>query len=209
MKTDVTTKTTTPDFVIRFYLTDGSVETFIVTDEPEARKIWQKVDPSRLFSQPRVVLAGEHSKSVFVSAQLLRIDFIQDTFKCWQFPEGYADVVELSEEEFNRYAHLEEPDLMVKRNQPTPVGDLLVSFLKLRLVGGAPLFLMVEFTVKLASESQSFMQFLLSKGGFHMRLREGGTGVVNLAHLAGYTVYPGVAQAPADAWISEPVTVNG
>ncbi|MDB6037476.1 MAG: hypothetical protein JWM99_1317, partial [Verrucomicrobiales bacterium] len=77
------------------------------------------------------------------------------------------------------------------------------------LAGGAPLFLMVEFTVKLAAESQSFMQFLLSKGGFHMRLREGGTGVVNLAHLAGYTVYPGVAQVPADAWLSEPVTEMG
>jgi len=67
---------------------------------------------------------------------------------------------------------------------------------------------MAEFPVKLPAESQSFMQFLLSKGGFHMRLRGGGTGVVNLAHLASYTAFPGVAQVPTDTWIAEPVLLK-
>jgi len=49
------------------------------------------------------------------------------------------------------------------------------------------------------------MQFMLSRAGVHMRLRGGGIGVLNLANLAAYTVYPGVAQIPADAWIAEPV----
>ena len=97
---------------------------------------------------------------------------------------------------------------MPKRNQPTPVGDLLVSFLKLHMTGGKPLFLMIEFPVKLPVENQSFMQFLLSKGAFHMRLRDGGIGVVNLANLLGYAVYPGVAQVPADTWMAEPMANN-
>jgi hypothetical protein len=58
--------------------------------------------------------------------------------------------------------------------------------------------------VKLPVENQSFMRFLLSKGSFHMRLRNGGVAVVNLANLVGYTVYPGVADIPADAWLIEP-----
>jgi len=29
--------------------------------------------------------------------------------------------------------------------------------------------------------------------------------VLNLANLAGYTVYPGVAQIPADSWLAEPI----
>jgi hypothetical protein len=49
------------------------------------------------------------------------------------------------------------------------------------------------------------MQFLLSGGGFHMRLRGGGIGIINLAHLAGYTVYPGLAQVPSDTWFAEPI----
>jgi hypothetical protein len=66
--------------------------------------------------------------------------------------------------------------------------------------------LMIEFPVKLPAENQSSMQFLLSKGPIQMRLASGGIGVVNLAHLAGYTVYPGVAQVPADRWLAEPLS---
>jgi hypothetical protein len=62
---------------------------------------------------------------------------------------------------------------------------------------------MIEAPVKLP-ESQSFMQFMFSKNSIHMRLRGGGTGILNLANLAGYTVYPGVAQIPGDSWLAEP-----
>jgi len=67
-----------------------------------------------------------------------------------------------------------------------------------------PLFLMSELSVKLPADNQSFMRFFLSKTGFHLRLRGGGVGVVNLAHMTGYTVYPGVPQVPSDAWQAEP-----
>jgi hypothetical protein len=190
---------------IRVHLTDGSVESFAPTSEAEAKKLWDQIEPSRLFVQPRLVLAGQHSKSVFVTAHVLRVDFIQNTYECWKFPGGYADVVELSEEDFRKRTHLDQPKLMAKREQPTPVGDLLVSFLKLHIAGARPFFLMIEFPVKLPAENNSFMQFLLSKNGFHMRLCGGGFGVVNLAHLAGYTIYPGVAQVPADTWFVEPL----
>jgi hypothetical protein len=33
----------------------------------------------------------------------------------------------------------------------------------------------------------------------------GGIGVVNLANLAAYTVYPGVAQIPGDSWLAESI----
>ena len=94
---------------------------------------------------------------------------------------------------------------MPKREQHTPVGDLLVSFLILHLVGSKPLYLMIEFPVKEADENLSFMKYLISRGGFHLRLRGGGVGVVNLAYLAGYTVYPGVPQVPIDTWLVEPL----
>ena len=205
MKTKTDGKPPKPALAIRVHLMDGSVESFAPTDEAEAHKLWDQIEPSRLFAQSRLVIAGEYSKSVFVTAHVVRVDFIQDTYECWQFPGGYSDVVELSEDDFRKRANLDQPELMARREQPIPVGDLMVSFLKLHIAEAKPLFLMIEFPVKLPAENQSFMQFLLSKGGFHMRLRGGGFGVVNLAHLAGYTVYPGVAQAPADTWFAEPL----
>ena len=197
---------TSPDaLIIRVYLTDDSITSFVQTDAAKARLMWDAIDPARLFSQHRVVVAGTHSKSVYVSCEIVRIDFIQQGLQCWEFPGGYGDVVELSEAEFRRNAHLDQPELMAKREQATPVGDLLVSFLRLQWKGRGPMFLMIEVPVKLPAENQSFMQFLLSKGTLHMRLRGGGVGILNLANLAGYTVYPGVAQVPADSWLAEPV----
>jgi hypothetical protein len=192
--------------VVHIHLADCSIESFAPPDEANAKEIWRNLEPRRLFAQQRVVIGSIHSKSVFVCSEILRIDFIQQNCGCWEFPEGYVDMVELSEADFRKLAHLGQPELMPRREHSTPVGDLLVSFLKLHFTQGPPIFVMVEVSVKLPAESQSFMRFLLSKTGFHMRLRGGGLGVVNLAHLAGYTVYPGVAQIPADAWIAEPVS---
>src|SRR5437868_1147223 len=132
-----------PALTIRFHLTDGSVHSFVQTDSAAARKIWDAVDPARLFARQRIVIGSEHSKAVFVSAEIIRVDFLQDSFQCWEFPGGYSDIVELSEEEFRGYAHLDQPAQMTRREQPTPVGDLLVSFVQLQMRGGSPQFAMV------------------------------------------------------------------
>jgi len=190
---------------IRFHLTDGSVHSFVQPGATAARKIWEAVDPARLFARPRIVIGSEHSKAVFASTEIIRVDFLHDSSQCWTFPAGFSDIVELSEEEFRKHARLDQPELMAKRDQPTPAGDLLISFVKLQMRGSRPLFAMVEIPVKLPVENQSFMKFMLSKGAVHMRLRTGGIVVLNLANLAAYTVYPGVAQIPGDAWLAEPV----
>ena len=204
MKTVKQDQTSKSALTIRFHLTDGSLHSFVQTDDAAARKLWDAIDPARLFARPRIVVGSEHSKAVFVSAEIVRVDFLHDSFQCWEFHGGYSDIVELSEEEFRKQARLDQPAQMTKREEPTPVGDLLVSFVKLQMRGSRPLFVMIEIPVKLPAESQSFMQFMLSKAAVHMRLRGGGIGVLNLANLAGYTVYPGVAQIPADAWLAEP-----
>src|SRR5881396_2022605 len=108
---------------IRFHLTDGSIHSFVLTDDAAARKLWEGVDPARRFARPRIVVGNEHSKAVFVSAEIVRVDFLHDSFQSWEFPGGYSDIVELSEEEFREHAHLDQPSLMSRRDQPTPVGD--------------------------------------------------------------------------------------
>lgn len=199
------TTTPVPAMIIRIHLENGSVREFVQRDEATARKTWEAIDPVRIFTQPRVVIASDFSKSVFVGAAIARIDFIQHFCPCWQFPEGYSDIVELSEADFRKNAHLDEPELMPKRDQRTPVGDLLISFLKLEFRLAAPLYLMTEVSMKLPAENLSFMRFLLSKTGLHMRLRGGGIGVANLAQLIGYSAYPGVPQLPLDTWPAEPM----
>ena len=193
---------------LRVHLSDGSVESFFQADEVKSQQMWASVEPAHLFAQPRLVIAGTYSNSAFVCSEIVRLDLFEPTCPCWQFPDGYSDMVEISEADFRKNACLDRPELMPRREHPTPVGDLLVSFVKLHFRNTPPIFLMAEFSAKLPAENQSFMRFMLSKTGFHMRLGGGGVGIVNLAHLSGFTAYPGIAQTPSDSWLAEPVATK-
>ncbi len=87
-------------FVIRIHLADGSVESFERDVSSEAQSFRDKIHPARLFLPSRLVLVGERSKSVYVTAQIVRVDFLQELNGGWNFPPGYTDIVELSEEDF-------------------------------------------------------------------------------------------------------------
>jgi len=189
---------------IRFQFVDGSTETFIQPDAEAAEVIRQRANSSNLFNQSRIVIADDYSKSVFVGAQVNRIDLVFNEPGFSRIPTDYADLVELTEAEFHQCVPVNDPALLQERDRRLQVGDLMVSFLHLRMMGGSHVYLMREAPVKLPAESQSFMQRLLSKGTYGIRLREGGEGLVNLHNLIGYTVYPGVPELPADTWMAQP-----
>jgi hypothetical protein len=198
----------TETLIIRIHLSEGTIESFELRDESQIQEVRRNADPSRIFSHGRLVVAGERFKSVFVAERVLRVDLEHQDIKVWDFPGGYADIVELTQEEFRKHAHLDEPELMAKRENCTPVGDLSVSFMEMVMVGGTRFFMMLEFPVKLPAENQSYMRLVLSKGVLHMRLACGGIGIVNLANVVSYTVYPGIAQVPADTWVAERAVEN-
>jgi len=189
---------------IRFHFVDGSKQTFIQPDAEAAEVIRQRADSSNLFTQSRIVLADDYSKSVFVGAQINRVDLVFNGPGFSRIPVDYADLVELTETEFHQCVPTNDPALLQRRDRHLKVGDLMVSFLHLRMMGGSDVYLMREALVKLPAESQSFMQRLLSKGTYGIRLREGGYGLLNLQNLIGYTVYPGVPELPSDTWMAQP-----
>jgi hypothetical protein len=193
-----------PALEIRFHFVDGSKETFTQGNTDAAEAIRQRADSSNLFNRSRIVVADNYSKSVFVSAQINRIDLVFDGSGHSRIPPDHLDLVELTEAEFHQCVPVNDPDLLPRREHEQKVGDLLVSFLNLRMRGGSRVYLMNETVVKLPAESQSFMQRFLCKGTYGIRLREGGYGLLNLQNLLGYTVYPGVPELPADTWMAQP-----
>ena len=190
---------------IRIYLSEGTTETFELRDAAQIQAVRQQLEPLRVFAQNRLVVAGETFKSVFVTTRVLRMDFVHPEIKTWDFPSGYADIVELTAEEFRQHAHVDEPELRARRDNCIPVGDLLVSFLEFIMAGGKRFYFMAEYPVRLPAESQSFMRLVLANGALHARLACGGVGVLNLANVVSYTIYPGIAQIPADTWLAERV----
>ncbi len=157
---------------------------------------------ANLFTRPRIVVADDYSKSVFVCSQINRVDFVFQGSDFSQLPNDHADLVEISKREFRARVPLEKPERLDKRVQPRHVGDLLVSFLHLRMRGGSHVYLMNETLIKLPLDNHSFMARLLSAGAYSVRLQGGGQGFLNLANLVGYTVYPGVPEIPSDAWMA-------
>ena len=191
-----------PPLEIRFQFVDGSVANFFQRDPEIAENIWSRISVAHLFTRPRIVVADDYSKSVFLSSQINRIDFLFAGSDFSKIPTDHAELVELGEEEFREHVPLDDATRMEKRVQPRRVGDLLVSFLHLRMRGGSNIYLMNETLIKLPVENHSFMQRLLSGGSYSIRLQGGGHGFLNLANLVGYTVYPGVPEIPSDSWIA-------
>src|SRR6266446_8011431 len=192
----------TPPLEIRFQFVDGSVANFFQSDPQIAENIWSRINVAHLFTRPRIVVADDYSKSVFLVSQINRIDFVFEGSDFSKIPTDHAELVELGEDEFREYVPLDDPTRLEKRVQPRHVGDLLVSFLHLRMRGGSHIYLMNEALVKLPVENHSFMQRLLSGGNYSIRLRSGGHGFLNLSNLVGYTVYPGVPEIPSDSWMA-------
>ena len=192
-----------PALEIRFHFVDGSSETFIQPDAEAAEVIRQRATSSNLFHQSRILVADDYSKSVFVCAQINRVDLVFNGSGFSRISPDYADLVELTEAEFHQCVPVNDPTLLQKRQRRLHVGDPMVSFLHLRMMGGSHVYLMREAAATLPAESQSFMQRLLSKGTYGIRLREG-EGLLNLHNLIGYTVYPGVSELPTDTWMAQP-----
>lgn len=192
-----------PALEIRVHLVDGSQESFIQTHTSAAQEIRRRAATTNIFAQTRLVLADDYSKSVFVCSQINRIDLLFNDLGISRIPPDHADLVELTGTEFRSHVPLHHPAHLEKREQLRQVGDLMVSFLHLRMRGGSHIYLMNETIVKVPAESQSFMQRLLSKSVFCMRLPGGGQGYLNLQNLVGYTVYPGVSEVPSDTWMAK------
>ncbi|MEY2428116.1 MAG: hypothetical protein QOJ40_1001 [Verrucomicrobiota bacterium] len=191
-----------PALEIRFQFVDGSGANFFQPDPELAENIWSRINAPNLFARSRIVIADDYSKSVFLCSQINRLDFVFEGSGFSQIPNDHADLVEMSEKEFQAHVPLDDPARLERRAQPRQVGDLLVSFLHLRMRGGSHVYLMNETLIKLPVDNLSFMQRLLSGGSYGIRLQGGGQGFLNLSNLLGYSVYPGVPEIPNDTWMA-------
>src|SRR2546426_8685763 len=107
-----------PPLEIRFQFVDGFVANFFQRDPEIAENIWGRINVAHLFTRPRIVVADDYSKSVFLTSQINRIDFFFEGSDFSKIPHDHADVVELSEEEFRARVLLDDPARPGRRVQP-------------------------------------------------------------------------------------------
>src|SRR5678815_3646818 len=88
---------------IRFHFVDGSRETFIQRDAAAAERTRNQINAQpNFYHQPRIVVADDYSKSVFVCSHINRIDLIFGDPALARIPPDHLDLVELSEAEFRQ-----------------------------------------------------------------------------------------------------------
>jgi hypothetical protein len=187
--------------IIRFHLVDGAVESFVQEDAAVAGRLWESVEPQRLFDQARLIVADRHSKTVYVSERVNRVDFIGIHQRRWCFPGCFPDVVEITEAEFCERTRGDDGSSTEQPEQRHRATFPLTFFIDLRFLGNTRVLLMVEGLVKLPIESHLYMNFLLSKGWAHTRLRGGGASVLNLTNLVSYSVHPDAMTLPEEVWM--------
>jgi hypothetical protein len=68
-----------PVLEIRIHFADGSKDTFVQPDAEISESILQQINPSHLFTQTRIVIVDDYSKSVFVYSQISFDSGVDDT----------------------------------------------------------------------------------------------------------------------------------
>ncbi|MBB6051436.1 hypothetical protein [Armatimonas rosea] len=188
-------------------LSNGNKTRFVQSQRETAKRVVEHLHPERLFAQKQLILAGEHSLSVYPCAAIERIDFLTEDFPTWSFPRNITDIVEIPESDF--LAHY---DLNTARGQRRfRPGESFRVYSELELTSGQQLFREIHLLIPpeepgpeiLPIDRTIIFQQLCHAPSLHLRRSGGGMIVINPSHLVRMTFYPGPADAPENAWLAD------
>lgn len=185
---------------IRIHTQGGSVEAFVQDNPALVARILKGIQPAKVFAADILTIAGEYSLTSFVSSGVTRVDLVTEDLALWKHPPDILDVVELSEDEFRKRSHLNDPARLEKRQSPKQPGEVAMVFVEVEMIGGSRIFLAAEITVTVAAERLQRLRMLFSAPAVHFRLRQGGAAILNLKNLVRFTLNPGPDLTPMDAW---------
>jgi hypothetical protein len=196
---------TTPAYVeIHIHSNDGFVSAFLQNDPEAVRRLFDHVQPNKIFEQRQLVVASAHSMTVFPSASIARVDLVMDGYPDWEFHFGVSSVQEITEEEFQqRYRPNRDPDQRL-----LPEGAAVTAFAEIELANGERLFTEIHTHVesRLPIEQSMFVQQILSAPSLYSRKLGGGAILLNPANIVRMTFYPGPPSTPPNALPAEPLS---
>lgn len=189
---------TMPLLQIRIHRVDRSVSTFLQDDFGIAKQILDTFEPMQIFSRPYLVLADSGSYTSFPVSQITRIDLDSEEDSDLIIDGGWVEAVELNRDEFEALIQN-----LALRDQWKHLGELdafVVTFLDVEMTDGQRVLLTMEVEAESPQGLDELRDFLLSRPGLCFRTSSGGVALLNLAHLARLTFFPGAPQPLADAW---------
>jgi len=178
---------------VRVYGTDGATRLFTQNDPELASRTLVKLNPAKLFAADLVSLPTGDSDTTLAASALARIDLVTDQLSVWDYPFVLGAQVELTESEFRECLDYPQPWESLAGQSDIPV------FLQLTMVNGQRYFFWMEVAGGLSAMRMSRIQLMLKDPRLIFGLREGGVGILNLTHLAHFTIYPEPPDATDEA----------
>jgi hypothetical protein len=187
--------TTNLDLTLDICTESGSSTRFHQPDEHIAGKMLLKLVSPRLFKQPLLTLASEHSVSAIPTRTIDMILAHTASPPPLPLPGGWVDAVEVNDEALTNLADLEA--LAAEENKS-------VMLVEIHTLGDWMIRLKLETIVpETIQEQRHLWNHLLDLPAVPFHLKAGGIGAINAANIVRVTVYPpidGIAETalPAD-----------
>jgi len=174
-------KTMNSDLTLDICAEDGSRTRFVQDEEASAGKTLRQLLSPRLFSQPLLTLASEHSVSAIPSRTIDLILAHTGSPPLLTLPTGWLDAVETDGEAF--------PDIADPEVLPATGRAGLLA--EIHTLGDWMVRLKVEIIVPpTVQEKRIVRHHFLDVPVIPFRLRTGGIGLINPANISRVTVYP-------------------
>ncbi len=189
---------------IQVHLSDNNIACFRQSNPEVVQGILAHLQPDKIFTQRQLILADDHSVTVYPCSAVARVDFVMEGYPNWPFHRNVTDIVEITRDEFQaRY----DPQTLRAGRRFLP-GETACAFGEMELANGQSIFREVHYLVppsepgqeRLPMDRNVFFHQLFTAPSLHMRRRGGGGILINPAHLLRVTFYPGPSDVPENAW---------
>ena len=180
------------------HLRSGTVERFYQDDEARVLETMTSLQPSKLFSEPHLYVAGDHSVTVYPSSAVAMVEFITGELPEWIETPAGTHAHEITPEAFLTEINSAEGSTL--RESPRPVGEVFVGYAQLELSNGERLHAEIHTKVGLPLEQAQLMNRLLALPSFNLNRLGGGRNRVNPQDIVRCELCPGPATVPTHAF---------
>lgn len=168
----------------RVYEPGGSTRSFTQSDFGLARQALAELNPIELFAENAVKILDDDGEYIFEASELERIDLITDRLSVWDYPSMIGTNVELTEGEFHEL-------VKAPRRRESPRSPGIVSlFISMVMSGGQRYFFWMEVAGGLSAIRTSRICAMIQQPKLVFGLRIGGIGVLNLARMDRFSIWP-------------------
>jgi hypothetical protein len=181
-----------PNLLVEVHRTDGQIDRFEVFDSEQAKVLVDLLNPAKVFANPSLMLSEANCLTTYRSQSIVRIDVGGADAPIWPHLGGASSIREVSEDEFKSVSGSEElaRERMEAWRNP---GTKQEGFTEVVLTTGKRIVWRVTMVSSemVALDSISVARSLLNATALHGQRADGATTIINMAHAARLSFYPG------------------